>query len=333
MLDAFETDRTDRHDITVLICGDAPLESEANASVRGSIRDGWIDYLSASRVFSASLDSAVVAIETIRPTLLLCVGSYLPETAYFGEATRAARAAGTVTTFWATEDPYEKDASYRIEPYFDVVFTCDRWTRRFYDHPKAFHLPLAGCPRRHHVPVRVDAEQPIDVMFCGVAFANRREIMTRLMPELAGLRISVIGPGWGGFGAGFSDQRVDKARLIELYAQSKIVLNLGRSLNFENSRYQISASTPGPRTFEAAMAGALQFFHEDTPEIRDYFAESEIPGFSGSLDFRRLRDQFLADTGSRLDTARRAQARALAEHTYALRARRVIDTLSHEGLL
>ena len=333
MLKSVEVRRNAQHDITVLICSDAPLESEANASIRGSIRDGWVDHLSATRVYSARLDSAISAIETMHPDLVLCVGSYLPETAYFGEATRAAREAGAVTAFWATEDPYEKDASYRIEQGFDAIFTCDRWTQRFYDHPRVFHLPLAGCPRRHHVPIRDDAERPIDMLFCGVAFANRCDIMTQLMPALKGLRISVIGPGWGAWGAGFSEQRIDKSRLIELYTQSKIILNLGRSLTFENSRYQIAPSTPGPRTFETAMAGALQFFHEDTLEIRDYFEEDEIPGFSGSLDFRRLLDRFLPARELRTRTAMRAQQRALSEHSYASRAQRMVDILFREGLL
>ncbi len=333
MHDALDEGRDPRHDITVLICGDAPLESEANASIRGSIQDGWLEALSPQRVFAVSLDSAVAAIETVRPNLLLCIGSYLPETAYFGEATRAARDIGAVAAFWATEDPYEKDASYRIEPHFDAIFTCDRWTQRFYDHPRVFHLPLAGCPHRHHVPIDDAADRPIDVLFCGVAFANRQEIMTRLMPALSGLRLCVIGPGWGPFGTGFSDQRVDKSRLIELYAKSRIVLNLGRSLNFENSRYQIAPSTPGPRTFEVAMAGAVQFFHEDTLEIRDYFKEDEVPGFSGLHDFTCLRDRFLTAEKLCRATASRAQERALAEHTYALRARRMIETLSREGLL
>ena len=333
MQDSFDGEPSGRRDFSVLICGNAPLESEANASIRGSIHDGWLEALSPSRVFSVSLDSAVPAIETLRPDLLLCIGSYLPETAYFGEATRAAHDAGAVAVFWATEDPYEKDASYRIEPHFDAIFTCDRWTRHFYDHPRVFHLPLAGCPRRHHVPIDAAVERPIDLLFCGVAFANRREIITRLMPALSGLRLCVIGPGWGEFGPGFSDRRVEKSRLIELYAQSRIVLNLGRSLSFENSRYQIAASTPGPRTFEVAMAGAVQFFHEDTLEIRDYFEEDEIPGFSGLHDFTRLRDRFLAAEELCRVTATRAQERAVAEHTYALRAGRMIETLSREGLL
>ena len=318
----------------VLICGDAPLESEANAQVRGAIRDGWIDYLSERQVCTTSLGSVAPAIAAMRPNLVLCVGSYLPETAYFGELARACRGTGAVSAFWATEDPYEKDASYRIEPHFDAIFTCDRATQRFYDHPRVFHLPLAGCARRHFLRVpEIPSAQPIDVLFCGVAFANRREILAALMPSLAGLRVSVIGPGWDGLGAGFSDQRIEKRRLIELYGQSKIVLNLGRSLNLENSRYQIAASTPGPRTFEAAMAGGLQFFHEDTLEIRDYFEDDEIPGFSGALDFRRLLHQFRGAPELGRATARRAQQRALAEHSYESRAGTLLGYLRGEGLL
>ena len=318
---------------TILICGDAPLESEANASIRGSIQDGWIDYLSASQVHSVSLASAMAAIDILRPDLVLCIGSYLPDTAYFGEAARAARAIGAAIVFWATEDPYEKDASYRIEPHFDAIFSCDRWTCRFYDHPRVYHLPLAGCPTRHYVPVDAEADRPIDVMFCGVAFANRRDIMARLRPHFAGLRISVMGPGWGGFGTGFSDQRVSKANLIELYSQSKIALNLGRSLSFENHRYQITPSTPGPRTFEAAMAGALQFFHEETREIREYFAADEVPGFSAAADFADIRDRYLASDHLRTQTAMRAQTRALQQHSYAHRANQMVTTLRTGGLL
>ncbi len=336
-----ESHRADEHAVAraavrVLICGDAPLESEANASIRGAIHDGWVQLLSAEQVFTASLDSAAAAIAALRPGLVLCVGSYLPETAYFGELARAARATGAVTVFWATEDPYEKDASYRIEPHFDAIFTCDRASLRFYDRARVFHLPLAGCPQRHYVRLAEPDQAPvppIDVLFCGVAFANRREIVGRLMPMLAGLRVAVIGPGWGGLGAGFSEQRIDKARLVALYGQAKIVLNLGRSLSFENARHQIAASTPGPRTFEAAMAGGLQFFHEDTLEIRDYFEDDEVPGFSGALDFRRLLHQFLAAPELRRATARRAQQRALEAHSYASRAGAMLRCLADEGML
>ena len=318
---------------SVLICDDAPLESDANASIRTYIRRGWIETVGAARVARGSLSAATGAFDMLKPSMVLCVGSYLPETAYFGEIARAARAASVPMVFWATEDPYEKDASYRIEPFFDAIFTCDRGTCQYYDHPLVFHLPLAGSPAHHHAAVRRKAVRPIDVLFCGVSFANRREIISGLRPYLADLQVAIVGPGWGGLGAGCSDRRVSGPQLVQLYGQSKIVLNLGRSLGFENNRYTIAASTPGPRTFEAAMAGGLQFFHEDTLEIRRYFDEAQIPGFTAPADFAVLRERYLGSDTLRFEATLSAQRRALAQHSYAHRAREMIATLRTHGLL
>ncbi len=320
-------------ELGVLICDDAPLESEANASIRTYIRQGWIETVGAARVVFCGLSAAAGALDMLSPSMVLCIGSYLPETAYFGEISRAARAASVPLVFWATEDPYEKDASHRIEPFFDAIFTCDRGTCRYYDHPMVFHLPLAGSPAHHQSVCRRKAVRPIDVLFCGVAFANRREILSGLRPHLADLKVAIVGPGWSGLGPGCSDRRVNGPHLMQLYAQSRIVLNLGRSLGFENSRYVIAASTPGPRTFEAAMAGSLQLFHEDTLELRRYFDETQIPGFSAPADFAALRDRYLGSETLRFEAAVSAQRRALAQHSYAHRAREMIATLRTQGLL
>jgi spore maturation protein CgeB len=171
------------------------------------------------------------------------------------------------------------------------------------------------------------------VMFCGVAFSSRKELVTQLLPSLTGLQLQFIGPGWGQFGPGFSDRRIDKAELIRLYRSAKIVLNMGRSLHFENRRYMIAPSSPGPRTYETALAGAVQLFHEDTFEMRRYFTREEVPTFSTPREFDALLGRFLADADARSDAALAAQRRAVGEHTYAHRAQQVIDTLRAEALL
>src|SRR5208337_1574167 len=232
-----------------------------------------------------STPAAPGVVGALQPDFVLGLGSYLPESTYFGEVAREARRVGARMVFWATEEPYEQDASYRIERDFDAIFSCDRWGVNFHRHKHAYHLPLAGCGVRHVRPYDEAAERPIDVMFCGVAFSSRKELIEELRPSLAGLNISFIGPGWGQFGFGFSDRRIEKDQLIDLYGQSKIVLNLGRSLHFENQRYMIVPSSPGPRTYEAALAGALQLFHEDTYEIRRYFTADEMPTFSNKREF------------------------------------------------
>ena len=294
---------------------------------------GWTELLGDGNVVSANLASAGGLIQNFRPEIMLGIGSYLPETTYFGEIARDARQAGAIPVFWATEDPYEQDANYRILHDFDVIFSCDHWGVNFYDHPRARHLPLAGCRQSHYVPLVPGTARAIDILFCGVAFSSRKAIVQTLLPSMAGLNIAFIGPGWGAFGPGFSDRRINKPELIQRYGMSKIVLNLGRSLHFENRRYMITPSSPGPRTFETALAGTLQFFHEDTYEIRRYFDQDEVPSFSTAGEFQTLLRDFLHDDHSREAVALKAQHRALAEHTYMHRAQHMIDTLRVEGLL
>jgi spore maturation protein CgeB len=307
----------------VLICG----------GTRSEIMDGWIEYLGEDSVVSASMSGAASVVSRLNPDIVVATGSYLPESTYFGEVSREARRLGKPIVFWATEDPYEQDANYRIEHDFDAIFSCDRWASNFYAHPNVSHLPLAGCRKRHYVPIDATREKTIDVMFCGVAFTNRREIVGDLLPLLSGLRLCFVGPGWGMFGPGFSDRRIDKSELIGLYARARIVLNLGRSLHFENHRYSITPSTPGPRTFEAALAGTLQFFHEDTYEIGTYFTKDEIPCFSNIVEFDRLLRLYLSNDRLSLQTATLAQNRAVSEHTYLFRARSMVATLQGSGLL
>ncbi|GBR09008.1 glycosyltransferase [Asaia siamensis] len=317
----------------VLVCSGGRYESQANAQIRESIMDGWAECFGEENVIAVHISGAAASIERLKPTIVFAIGSYLPESTYFGEVCREAKKIGAITVFWATEDPYEQDANYRITDDFDVIFSCDRWGHNFYQRDRVFHLPLAASRKLHYAPLEAEVEKSIDVLFCGVAFTSRKDIVRNLMPTLRNLNVKIIGPGWGEFGIGFSDARIEKAQLIELYRRSKLVLNLGRSLHFENKRFMIAPSTPGPRTFEAAAAGAFQVFHEDTYELRSYFTAEEIPTFSNKIDFDRIVARYIDDTALCIEMARRAQARTMNEHTYGHRIRAAIEVLKSEGFL
>jgi spore maturation protein CgeB len=49
------------------------------------------------------------------------------------------------------------------------------------------------------------------------------------------------------------------------------VLNLGREISIANRRYQLPASMPGPRTFEAGLLGAVQLYVGQSPRVRHYY--------------------------------------------------------------
>lgn len=317
----------------VLVCSGGRYESQANAQIRESIMDGWAECFGEENVTAVHISGAAASIAHLKPTIVFAIGSYLPENTYFGEVCREAKKIGAITVFWATEDPYEQDANYRIADDFDVIFSCDRWGHNFYLRDHVYHLPLAASRKLHYAPLTGEAERSIDVLFCGVAFTSRKDIVRTLMPTLRQLNVRIIGPGWGEFGIGFSDARIEKNQLVELYQRSKIVLNLGRSLHFENKRFMIAPSTPGPRTFEAAAAGAFQIFHEDTYELRRYYHAKEIPSFSNKRDFDGLVQHYLHNAQKRADATRCAQERTLAEHTYGHRVRTVVNILQQEGFM
>lgn len=317
----------------VLVCSGGRYESQANAQIRDSIMDGWAECFGEENVTAVHISGAAASIAHLKPTIVFAIGSYLPESTYFGEVCREAKKIGAITVFWATEDPYEQDANYRIADDFDVIFSCDRWGHNFYLRNQVYHLPLAASRKLHYAPLTGEAERTIDVLFCGVAFTSRKDIVRTLMPTLRQLNVRIIGPGWGEFGIGFSDARIEKNQLVELYQRSKIVLNLGRSLHFENKRFMISPSTPGPRTFEAAAAGAFQIFHEDTYELRRYYHEKEIPSFSNKRDFDGLIKDYLEQPEKRAQATRGAQERTLNEHTYGHRVRNVVDILQQQGFM
>ncbi|WP_231118840.1 CgeB family protein [Oecophyllibacter saccharovorans] len=317
----------------VLFVGGGRYESQANAQVRQTIMDGLVGAFGEAEVTMVDISGAANAVAELKPALVFSSGSYLPESTYFGEVSRAARKVGAVTAFWATEDPYEQDAHYQIDNDFDVIFSCDRWGHNFYGRKNVFHLPLGACPKLHYADILPDQEKNIDVLFCGVAFNSRKEVARNLLPVLRQLNIRFIGPGWGELGIGFSDARIEKSQLVDLYSRSKMVLNLGRSLHFENKQFMIAPSTPGPRTFEAAAAGAFQVFHEDTYELRRYYDADEIPVFSNRFDFERIVDRYLNDGAARLAASRKAQERTMNEHLYVHRIAQALDIMKREKLL
>ncbi|MCE0742821.1 glycosyltransferase [Acetobacter sicerae] len=325
--------KTGEYSGRVLICSGGRFESQANAQIRESIMEGWAECFGEENVTAANISGAAAAIRFLKPTIVFGIGSYLPESTYFGEVNREAKKIGAATVFWATEDPYEQDANYRIGQDFDAVFSCERWGSNFYTRDNVWHLPLAACPKLHYRPIDESVERNIDVLFCGVAFTNRKDIVRGLLPTLRNLNIKIIGPGWGELGIGFSDARLEKEQLVQFYQRSKLVLNLGRSLSFENKRFLISPSTPGPRTYEAAAAGALQVFHEDTYEIRRYYTKEEIPSFSNRKQFEELVDTYIDNGALRIETAKKAQARTMADHTYGHRIRQALGILKENGIL
>lgn len=311
--------------VRVVVSGSFPDRMNSNLALRQFLTDSLVKCLGASAVLNLQLESLPQAIELHKPELVLCFGSCPPEVTNFGPLRTACNKTGTHLAFWLHDDPYEFDLNYTAAEVADTLFSNDRWASIHYDHPRAFHLPLAASVETHHRDW-VDHKES-DVFFCGVAFDNRVALLRDLAPTLSRYRTAIYGDGWPAWVPGAFNQRISNQELADRSARSTATLYMGRNLHFANKRYQLDPSTPGPRFFEAAMTGAVQLVFAESLEVLDYFSAGEgILLYDDPKSFERLLIHLIEDPLYRRQVSERGQARARREHTYMHRALQLLTT-------
>lgn len=309
--------------VQVLVSGSFPDRLNSNTALRHYLVEGFREVLGVAAVAESPLETLLPELQRHQPKLLLCIGSCPPEVINYQPLRAACDTLGTHLAFWLHDDPYEFDLAYSATDVADTIFSNDSWAVLHYDHPRAFHLPMAASVSAHARPWRNDKAR--DVFFCGVAFANRIAIVRDLAPHLAHCRSELLGTDWPADLPFAHNRRLINTELADACAASWVTLSMGRNLHLANRRYQLDPATPGPRTFEAAMAGTVQLHFADSLEITDYFAEGEgVLLFDNPDNFAAQFDALLADPQRARRIAEAGQARALRDHTYARRAETIL---------
>ncbi|KZD03504.1 CgeB family protein [Oceanibaculum pacificum] len=317
-----------RRNFKLLIMSGSPDSLNANASLRYYVGSGFRQAFPDAIIAVSSYEDSLRTARELKPDMVLVFGSIMLDGADFGLIAEEARHQGAVLGFWLHDDPYEFDMNARIYDLADIVFTNDRASLDFYPPSlPVHHLPLAGCAATHLRPVA--SRGGPDMFFCGHRFDNRGRFFGALAPyaKAMGAEMSVVGTGWEHAGIeGAVAMTVPNAVLPDLYATALGVVNIGRDQNLANRRFAIRPSTPGPRTFEAAFAGAAQIMVAEGLEILDYFEpETEILLADDAESFAAQWERLLRDRDYSLTLGRNAQRRALAEHGYDARARRIVE--------
>jgi spore maturation protein CgeB len=320
---------TKNSSIKVLITGASPDRINTNATLRSYVYAGFASVIGGEQVANCPLETSVEFVSRFRPDLIVCFGSCMPDESEYGPLRDICDRTGTVIAFWLHDDPYEFDYSFKAEEVADWIFSNDRWSTLHYQHPKVYHLPMAACPNTHRRTWTATKEN--DVFFCGVGFSNRTLLVRDLEKKLESVRTCIMGTEWPEDMLFTKNERLSNTKLSNAYATSWVTLNMGRNLHLANTRYQLAPSTPGPRTFEAAMAGTVQFYFAESFEITDYFqAESEIVLFNDVGDFTDQLDRLLDEPEWAESIAKSAQKRALKEHTYAHRSIELLNICGFE---
>jgi len=313
----------------VLVCGASPDSANNNTVLRGYVANGFRAQLSDGSVRVCSLEGAEQVTRDFVPHLIVAFGSCMPAMANYLGLKTAALDVGACLAFWLHDDPYEFDYAYKIVSLADVVFTNDRWAATHYAHPCVYHVPLAADREAHFRDHQPNKER--DVFFCGVGFPNRVALLEDCVDILRSFNVVVAGAEWPAHLPFAENRRVPNSELPNLYASSLVTLNLGRRFNLANSRFNLDASTPGPRTFEAAAAGTVQCMFVEGFEIDDYFDEGagEILLFDSPSELRRHIEMLRDDPARAAAIALAAQRRALRDHTYENRAARILALVGH----
>lgn len=306
---------------TILVTSTMPDRLNTNVAIRSYLHDALEQMVGSERVTSCPLDVVETALDERRPSLLVGVGSLAHDSVDWRRIRRAADAAGSAIALWLHDDPYEFDYGFKADGVADIVFTNDGWSALHYEHPNVHHLPLAGSPQTHHRPIAPLAEREFALSFCGVAYANRVDLVRRIDGLLAGYPVAILGAEWPLDLRCARNQRLSPHEMADLAASSRLSLNVGRVLDIANARYSLPPSTPGPRTFEVALSGSAQLAFVTSLEMLDYFENgTEIILIQDVGDIREALERAYDDPESIEAIARRAQERALRDHTYVNRA-------------
>lgn len=311
---------------SVLITGASPDNENRNTVLRNYVAEGFREAIGEQGVFHAPLEVALASVTRHRPQLVLCFGSCMPDDADHLALRRYCDESGAVLAFWMHDDPYEFDFNYRIKGIADLVFSNDRWAAQHYDDGHARHLPLAASRSAHWRGLGTPKD--IEVFFCGVAFGNRIRLVRDLKRVLGRVDTRILGDQWPESDLPFAkNRRIANDELSRNYSRALVTLNMGRDFNYANERYKLDPSTPGPRTFEAAMAGTTQMYFVEGLEIADYYEPGkEIVLYDSVVEFEEKLTWLLQDHDACLAIAAASQARTIADHTYENRARFILQS-------
>lgn len=316
--------------LRVLLTGASPDLTNRNTVLRSYVFEGFQQVLGAEHVAHAPLGLAARRVSGSRPDVVVCFGSCMPDDADYSELRHSCNKAGAVLVFWLHDDPYEFDFNYKVCEVADFIFTNDKWSALHYDHLCTFHLPLAAS-KSVHWKAQTNARD-IDIFFCGVAFTNRVRLLCDLKHVLVKYRTSILGDQWPEYQLPFAkNKRLSNVELSDYYARSLLTLNMGRDFHYANDRYRLEPSSPGPRTFEAAMSGTTQLFFVESLEIEEYYQpDKEIILFDSIEEFEQIVQNLNEDRQKAADISLAAQTRTLKDHTYYNRARSIINIIEKD---
>ena len=293
-----------------------------------------VHLLAADAVFKTpgAIDREILrAVDQIRPDLVF----FVPYREDVGRLTLAELKQRTATVAFFGDDQWRFDdfSSGYANAYTHVITTDPQVVGRYRD--------LGGSPILSEwagrlvgpalPPLASDAAFARDVAFVGGCNPYRAWLCSFLADR--GIDVECFGAGW-------PNGRLDFAGVEEVFRTSRINLNLSNSRQHDtrflladphfylaNRQTSKIAEQVKARHFEIALAGGFQLSNYAIGLEEHLAIGPEIAIFGSPDDCVAQVERYLGDPARRLEMARRAQARSLAEHTYEHRMADVLGRI------
>jgi spore maturation protein CgeB len=269
-----------------------------------------------------------VGTERMRAELVACAAEARPDLAFFflftdqldpATITAVGHSGGCPTVNWFADDHWRfENFTRHMAPAFDLAVTTDEDSLAKYAllADTRVHLSQWACNR--YAYGRVTDELRHEVTFVGQPHGDRRQIVAKLRD--AGFPVECWGFGWP---AG----PIEHAGMVEVFASSRINLNLSNSADAPGLRTRVrrllglASSGPRPpqikgRNFEVPGCGGF-LLTERVPHLERYFEPGEeVAVFDDGDDLVEQVGHWLGHEQERRRVAEAGYRRVLAEHTY-----------------
>jgi spore maturation protein CgeB len=238
------------------------------------------------------------------------------------------------TVNWFADDHWRFDGFTRhMAPAFDLAVTTDADSLPKYRQlpDTRVHLSQWACNR--YAYSRVTTETRHELTFVGQPHGDRRQTVAML--QGAGFPVECWGFGW-------PSGSIEHARMVEVFASSRINLNLSNSSEAPGLKARLRRllhlNPPPPRppqikgrNFEVPGCGGF-LLTERVPYLERYFAlDREVAVFDGVDDLVDKVRFWLEHEQERQEVAAAGYRRVLAEHTYDHRFAAIFDELELAG--
>lgn len=216
-----------------------------------------------------------------------------------------------------TESPYEDETQSIIRDLAHFATVNDRGT---YERWQGCGTPVEylGAGYDAEVWQPQEAEYEYDWSFVGTQWPERVQLIERLQ-RLERPHYLL----WAGGQPDGTLEFLSHSELVELYARTKVVINMHRSsVGLGGQRCEHAGYSLNPRAYEIAACGAFQV-SDERPELQEMFGDC-IPTYA---DADELAEQVIywADHDSEREAQASIAHRRVAGHTYAERAGRLIE--------